>query len=407
MEVGEPVVGDQVEGARGRRFPALDPEPPPRSWRWKGFVTLAVVAVAALVSVFTLLIVGSGSRSHPPLVTSDVVATGAVVYESPTGAVVESKPDGSDPSPRPSLGDLHRYPYASRSPDGRFLIAGSGTVMSIHGTNLAIVRTKLRLGQAFQIGFPDAFSDHDQAVVVQQAVTPGSSSSSSPSWTVPLATGVPVSLGRADGVAGDPQQLGAFVSVAQPGTKENGSDTNPPPDVEVQLRDVGKPVVTLATAAALNADLHESVSTPVSLFPYPSPDGDEVVVAVVAVNNSGTAGLVVLDRTGQPVDETVANVGANQGIEPTWSPNGASLTYVDSGDSGLDLNFWTPTGSASSRLIPFSLQFAGSCLWSPDGEWVLCEAGTGQGELWTLAQVNGPAFASFPAPGELLAWIGK
>jgi len=405
--VGEPIVGDQAGRALERRFPALDPEPPPRSWRWKGLVTVAVLAGAALVSALILLVVGSGSGSHSSGATGGIAEPGTVVYANATGQIVESYPDGTHPSPRPSLGNVRQLPFASTSPDRRFLITGTGTVLSIHGTNLAVDHTKLRLGEALQLAFPDAFSDHDEAVVVQQAATAGSTTSTSQSWAIPLGTGGPVSLGRADGVAGDPQEMGAFVSVARPGPQPSTASTNPPPDIEVQLRDVGKPPVTLATAAALNTDLHESANTPVNLFPYPSPEGDDVAIAVVAVNNSGSAGLVVLDRTGHLVDETAVFVGPNQGLEATWSPNGASLTYIDSGDSGLDVNIWTPTGSASSRLIPFSLQYVGSCQWSSDGEWILCEAGSDQGPAWIIAQVDGAALANLAAPGELLAWIGK
>ncbi len=376
--------------------------------RWKGLVSLAVVAAAALISALVLLIVDSGSTSHPSAPSTGLTAPGTIVYANATGAIVESDADGTHAVIRPSLGNAQAFPFASTSPDQRLLVTGAGTVMSIHGSNLTIDHTKFRLGQSEQLAFPAAFSDHDQAVVVQQASSVGSAPlTSSQSWVVPLGTGVPVSLGRADGAAGDPQELGAFVSVAPPGPPPPPDATSSPPDMEVQRRDVGKPAVTLATAAALNTDLHQSASTPVSLFPYPSPDGNDVAIAVVAVNNSGNAGLVVLDRTGHLVDETAAFLVSNQGLEPSWSPNGTSLTYIDSGNSGLELNFWTPTGSASTRLIPFSLQYAGICWWSPDGEWVLCEAGSDQGPLLITTQVNGLTLASLAAPGELLAWIGK
>jgi hypothetical protein len=297
------------------------------------------------------------------------------------------------------------------SVDGRYLVAANGTVIAINGRGLAIVSNHAELTTDAQPAFPDSLADHDQALVLDHQGRSGASASTNGQVAVvSLATGNAVSLGVADSVAGDPQQVGVFVSVASgQAPPAPGPYPNPPvpPDGRVELRDVGRPTVVLASAATLNRALGNQVGEPVTLAPYPSPTGDRVAISVMSASGADSSeGVVIVDRFGRLESIVPSALGPGAGEEPTWSPSGDALAYVTAATVSSGLAVWRPGQQPTIRADPTAGDHPVRCVWSPNGASILCETLLADGTLdWDVTGARGGSIAAYGAPGPALAWL--
>ena len=236
------------------------------------------------------------------------------------------------------------------------------------------------------------------------------SSTQNPVTAFSLATGSPSSLGSADSTAGDPQSVGAFVSVAAPASA-SVTATQVFPDSRIELRDAGRPAVVLATAGALERALGQSRNNPVQLVPYPDPQGDKVAVVVQPVAGSPDgSGIVVLGRAGRVLAAAPTPFGV-QGA-PAWSPSGTEIAYVSTGNTGPALFLWTIGRPAAARAFPSAASAASAagsyswCVWSPDGRSVLCASAVpGNRGDWVVASSSGGMMLAVRGPGLPLAWL--
>ncbi len=406
--VGDTVRNDSMEGVADRlaHFPALDPEPPPRSLRLKLAVSAGLMAAAGLVAGVTVALAGGSTTagSRGPAAPT-VSPPGRVVFVSTAGVLGISDPDGTHvvPSPQLTTGSALQ---AVVSPDGRYAALSGGAVVAVNSGNL-VIRHRLDLARAmFVAGFADGDRD---AVVLDDGRFGGYPHATSAATVLldPLAGGPPTSLGVADAAVGDPQRRGAFVTVAAPGPPpETSSSVLPlPADSRVELRDAGAKPVVLATAASLAGALSFDPKQPVSFALYPDGAGDKLAILVVPIEGRHPLGIAVVDRAGRLLGTQAAELGS-----PSWSPDGTSLAVPTAGATGAEVDVWNvQTGSFDTWQYVDSAQSPGRCVWSADGSWLLCptfpDRTTGRGH-WDLVLPASGAAASVESPGLPLVWIG-
>jgi hypothetical protein len=217
---------------------------------------------------------------------------------------------------------------------------------------------------------------------------------------VSVATGHQVSLGAGRHVAGDPQARGVFVSVPAPVRPSTGT-ARATPDSGIALRDAGRRPVLVASAADLNRDLGKPANVPVSLAAYPAPSGARLAV-VVQPTASGTAtGIVVLSRAGRLLGTARASLAPRS--VPVWSPSGRSLAYLTTGTRGPGLAIRTIGGRTTARPLPQVAGTYSTCVWSPDGESVLC--GGIDGGAWAMARADSGHAVAVRGSGTPIAWL--
>ncbi|HSR85487.1 MAG TPA: hypothetical protein VLM11_15035 [Streptosporangiaceae bacterium] len=382
------------------RFPALDPEPPPRRWRRAGVMLLVVLAGLGTWLGFT----ASGPTAQHAGASSSVPRvrglSGVVLSEMPgsflsatdiaTGKAVVFK----------SLGQFSSSPNPAVSADNRYLLdAAVGRLLALSRPgHLETVPNALSFSAGNMPGFmANPWSGNDADVVeLTYPVNPQGFQAGIPVATVEsVRTGRAVSLGQADSAAGDPRQAGAFIAVPAPGRPlSNGIQ----PDARLILADAGAHSRLIATTDQLNHTLGNEPGTVVSLIPVPNPLGSMVAVEVVSPTG-GTSGLVVLSRNG-------AVLGSDSGIGFTgaigWSHSGAVLAFASLGYAGAEFTEWkigvqsvsTALHDASTRIGPTA------CAWSPDDVSVLCDGGP-RGN-WLVIRSNTESVTA--GQGQPLAW---
>jgi hypothetical protein len=401
-------------GSVRARFPALDPEPPPRPWWWRTAVAAGVLAAVAAVAAAVTFWPSSSApvrpapaagRPHLPA----AVDRGLIVTLDRAGYLVLADPDGRHATRLSSLGSEGHDVAAA--PDGRYLSVGNGQFLVVrNGATLAAYPAKVPLSSNNAAAWPDSFADHDRDVIMLLDYGDSSYSTQNPVTVYSLGTGSSRSLGVADSVAGDPLAAGVFASVAA-APEASATVTPVNPDARVELRDAGRPAVVLATAGSLNRDLRQSPDQPVQLIPYPDPSGEKVAVVVQPVSGSEDgAGIVVLNRAGRVV-ATIATPFGVDGL-PAWSPSGASLAYASTGNAGRALFIWAVGGRNATRSFPSGGDIYTLCVWSPDGRSILCTAtaapdqgGTTGPAGWAVLSTSTGVIATVPGAGRPIAWL--
>ena len=300
------------------------------------------------------------------------------------------------------------------APDGRYLATSTGRVVAVSNNLLVDSGVRARFpGQAASWSVM-GFADGDRALVAQTNV-PGRP------LAVDVATlgdGQVTSLGDAHSAAGDPQALGAFVTVASPrllpatGTVPGWARTVV--DADVERRDAGQATEVLATAGELATDVGEPSQTPVELTVLPDRAGDRVAVMInpPLAGSSGPrwAGIVVLDRRGRILgtDRTNRAIGGT----PAWSPDGASLVYKATGGGRVEITLWTIGHRPDVRDGPAvdqtpDEQFNDYCMWATDGRAFLCRIVTNLDSStlpWVIGDLRGRV-RTVSGPILPLAWF--
>jgi len=372
-------------------------------------VVAAAGAIAAAV-VFWPFAAGAAhtGRVAAPSALPAALDRGQILAPPSSGDLLLTDPAGIHVLKLTALGPVGHG--AAASLDGRFLSEGNGQVLIVKGgATLAAYPAKVTVSSIATPAWPEPFADHDRDVIIlpngfgrQQQ---GAPSAFNPVTVVSIATGTSRSLGVADAIVADPAAAGAIVSVGAP-PHASSSIEQLSPDSRVELRDVGRPAVVLATAAQLSGDLNIGRNTPVALELFPNPAGDKIAVEVYPLAGS-SAGIVVLTRTGRVLGSIATPFGV-QGT-PAWSPQGTSLEYPSTGNDGPGLFFWTGGNRAVERPVPLSAAdgtFFGTCVWSPDGKSILCETGVPGQQHWLVMGLTGGAVPlSTQPPGAPLLWL--
>ncbi|HEY5988543.1 MAG TPA: hypothetical protein VIV12_19505 [Streptosporangiaceae bacterium] len=393
----QPAHVDQTGRAR---FPALDPEPPPRPWWRRLLVPAGVIAVAAVVAVSVAdwpALTGRAHRSASAPRPTGVVASGRILAETATGGLVVAGPDGGKAVALTALGQFP--PSLRAAPDSRYVWLGDGQTLSLASLrHPAVTQTKAKFSASTQAPLLNPFAGHDRYAVLLDSFH-GAPQAIARITVNSLATGKAAALGNGHFAAGDPQTVGAFVTVAG-APRPSSAGNQVIPDARLELRQAGHAPVTLATAAGLNHGLGASRRRQVALIPFPSPSGNQVAVEVQTATANTTAEIVVLSREGKVLDTPAA---PGLPVRLAWSPDGTSLAYVTLGTTGLGLTRWTVGGGAITMSFPFTGARYGTCVWSPDGASILCSDRAGR--HWAIAHATGGQMIPVRGRGVPIAWV--
>lgn len=382
------------------RFPALDPEPPPRPWRRAASVLVVIVVVLAGVLGYTALRQrhhNAGASAGQPAQGSPF--TGLILALTPSGVLSLTDVRTGRVVLLKKLGEFPANPPPSVSPDGKYFVSPAmGALLSlVVPAQPAVVRNSLTFPAYTNLSLPDPFSNHDASMLIQ-GTQANYQTAFSPYAVQSVQTGRTASLGIADSAAGDPAAPGAFVSYVHP------SRVTPPrgvhPDIGIELRDAGAAVRVIATAAMIDHVLGITPRYGVRLVPYPNPQGTMVAVAVQPIGDYGTGGVVVYSRAGKMLGFQTVDPSGARAI--TWSPSGTTLAFVGQGDNSADFTDWEVGGGSSTSVMPASLGQIDECVWSPDSLSVLC--GGGPTGSWWIVQ-SGTTYA-LAGHGQVLAWLG-
>jgi hypothetical protein len=361
-------------------------------------ITLAIAVSAAVVVALRPSPRKATAAHHGHAARPAVTAPGHIVVALPSAYIGVTTASGASPTPLPGLG---RYGSGlAVALDNRYLTTGGGQLVTI-GSGAALGFAGI-MGNSLMASSPlDPFADHDTRLVLLEEPS-GHPTSRNRIWLGVIPHEPQRYAGTGDAVAGDPAADGVFASVAavrRPARQSTG------PDSSVELRDAGRPAVVLATAAELNADLGRKQGAPVVLTPYPSPAGDRVAVTVSPLSGSKTSGIVVLNRTGKVLARRLVPQGPLIGAVPAWSQSGHSLAYAATG-TGPAVRIWTIGGASLTEAVPGSAARYNTCMWSPDGHWVLCDAGRILSQnAWAIGPAAGGSMKPLHAPGFALAWL--
>lgn len=393
------------------RFPALDPEPPPRPWWHAVLALLAVIVLGA--AVFGIL-TRSPQRSVPTMRASGL--SGLVLAETSDGLLTLTDLRSGRVLRLSALGLFPTNPPPVVSADGKYLMAPVlGKVVSLANPVAPVqVRAAITFSANNNPTLLSPFADHDGSIVIQQTiffVPPAAARTSVQS----LRTGHAVALGLADSrgpaddpqgriaglrgqAAGDPQAAGAFVAVAQPGL---ASAVGIPADTRVELRDAGTAPRVLATAARLKQVLRIPPKIGVILGPLPNPQGTMVAIEVQPIPAGHLAGVVVLSRRGKVLG--TESIGSPQVKNAIWSPSGSRLAFIGAGAVGPEVTAWDIGGAVATKGFPLSTSGLVGCLWSPDATNLLCGSGFGS---WVLLDGSSTGFPTqVRGRGLPLAWL--
>jgi hypothetical protein len=212
-----------------------------------------------------------------------------------------------------------------------------------------------------------------------------------------LADGDTISLGYADQATGDPQNLGAFVTVAAPAQSGAHGWRGGRADATVELRGAEGSTI-LATSASLNRDLGEDPARPLTLRILPDSSGNQLAVVIDPVGSAATDdAVVVLDRRGRVLGALNQAFGPARGSVPSWSPDGSALAYYSESRRGAAIAVWAIGGRVHLRLAPNPDAGFDGCLWSPDGSVILCPTSSGPPQ-WVFGRAGGGRVAATRAP---------
>ena len=137
---------DRVSAER-RRFPALDPEPPPRPWWRRLVIPAAVLVLAAAVVAALQLRPWSATRGPAAAAGNSAGLAGRIVLITAAGGLALSDPDGRHVTR--AMGNVGQMVAAA--PDNRSLSLLNGQVIVVkHGPAVA-----LGLSSATTAAWPD------------------------------------------------------------------------------------------------------------------------------------------------------------------------------------------------------------------------------------------------------------
>jgi hypothetical protein len=377
---------------------------------------LFLTVTAALLAVTGSLVgtaVTSGGRTRPPRAPSAAprparppaaALTGRILAQDAHGTLVLVDPATDQVVGPAGLGSLSGE-VVMAAPDRRFVTTLQGDVLAINNGGLLVQTSSPRITQAL-LGAPGTFADGDRAVIVvasgAEQLRTGAISA------LILADRRTVALGIADEAAGDPQAVGAFVSVAVAGAPNEGPTAGyfGLPDSRVERREAGQPAVRLATTAQLNIALREPANQPVHLSVFPNPAGTAVAVVLnPPLGGARNVGVVVLDRAGHVVGVVPPASGPLEYTWPSWSPDGRSLAYPSFSPSGTSLAIWRETGQLLIRTAPDNGAAFGYCLWSPDGSAILCPTSQAARDDWDQGPAGSGQLFAAHAPGTPITWL--
>jgi hypothetical protein len=365
---------------------------------------MAVVALLVLGTV-AFAVDAASPAAHSPRATGPPLPVpplpGRVIAEADDGGLSLSQPDGTHMAGL----RLRRFTSSYRP---LFVDQGGSVIAVQRSGGVDLSSLSLALNPRWTVVSPDALTGGGRALIVK----------SETKWRGPTSTALVATfnnhrladLGPADDAAGDPQVLGAFVTVPlpeQPAVAGALAGINGLVDDRVELRDVGQDPIVLATSAQLERDIGQVPAGPVNLTVYPDGNGQKVAVEVNPIGSGlANGGLVVLDRRGRLLGAIGRDQGPTEYTTPYWSPDTTALAYQTFSSVGTSLAVLNSRYQVATQSLESTTSVDG-CTWSPDSAWVVCLAVSPYTDNWLLAS-NDEALTpiySVPARNRPVVWL--
>jgi hypothetical protein len=367
---------------------------------------LAVAVLALLLAGTASFAVIAGSASNRSTTGSEPLMAvpplpGRIIAEADDGGLSLSQPDGTH------VAGLHLRPFtAGYQP---LFIDQGGTVIGLQrsgGVDLSSL--SLALNPRWTIVSPDPLTNGGRDLIVKAETKWRGSTSMA--LVATFDNRRVADLGMADDAAGDPQALGAFVTVplvVQPAVAGVQNGINGLVDDRVELRDVGRSPIVLATAGELERDLGMVAVGPVNLAVYPDGNGQKVAVEVNPIGGGlSNSGVVVLNRRGRVLGTIERDQGPTEYTTPYWSPDDTALAYQTFSSVGTSLAVVNQRYQVATQSLESTTSVDG-CTWSPDSAWVVCLAVSPYTDNWLIAN-NDEALTpiySVPARNRPVVWL--
>jgi hypothetical protein len=409
-------------------------------------VLVAACAVAGGVLAGLRLAKISPSVRHPASASSVVPfkdRDGQIVFEQqPSGLLGTAEPDGSHHVTDTKLSGLQGYDLPVGSRDGRYLVNLEGQLVTV-GAHLPTAATQIappnpqaadQLGGVAEWMTP-TFADGSKYLAVTEC-DPGVQApffQAWASWLIPTGGGKPSSLGLVTASAGIPGAAEAIAALpANPAAarQDPTCDGQQLADGSLAILSPGKAPHVILTAAALVKAAGWKASTPVILYPVPSPDGSELLVSVQediqvsgAAIQSGRiptilAAWFLVSPAGRILSE-LPSLQATATFGLAWSPDGRQLATchaVQGQQSSVTLLSVSGGRAAVTRTIPLPGRHDLACdqlLWSPDGTQLIYSAIATRGLTqadglqhgWTIVDLATGKVHDVTAPGQPAAWL--
>jgi hypothetical protein len=367
-----------------------------------------LVVVLLLLAGVTALAVDGGSSSKRSTRTPEPVVPvpplpGRIVAEADDGGLSLSQPNGTH------VGGLRLRRFM---PSDRplFVDSGGALISALRSGGVDLSSLSVTLNPRWNIVSPDPLTGGNRALIVKAETKWQGSTSMA---LVATFTGHRLAtLGLADNAAGDPQTLGAFVTVPvidQPQLADAQAGINGLVDDRVELVDVGRNPIVLATAGQLERDLGAPPTGPVNLAVYPDNDGQKIAVEVNPLGGPlANGGVVVLDRLGHVLGTVKPDQGPTEYTPAYWSPDSTALVYQTFSSVGTSLAVVNQQYQVATQSLEAGTSVNG-CTWSPDSAWVVCLAVSPDVENWLLAS-NDEALTpiySVPARNRPVVWLAS
>jgi hypothetical protein len=371
-------------------------------------ITATMVALAgtlAAIKVTSGATLAGGTSRHPAASLLPQSATsGRILAQNAAGTLVLVDP-ATDRVIGPAGLGLLSGEMVMAAPDRRFVTTLQGDLLAVSGDGALDHTPVPRITQAL-LGGPGTFAADDRAVIT--VASSGQQLRTGAISAFILEDQRSVALGTADEAAGDPQALGAFVSVAWPASSGQvpAGGYFGLPDSQVERREAGHPPVLLASAAQLNTALGQPADRPVHLSVFPNPGGTAVAIVLnPPLGGARNVGVVVVDRGGTVIGAVPPSIGPLEYTWPSWSPDGRSLAYPTVRSDGTSLAIWREGGPLLTRTAPDNGAAFGYCLWAPDGSAILCPTAEAAQANWDQGAASGGRLFAALAPGIPITWL--
>jgi hypothetical protein len=394
----------------------------------------------------------ANAARHPVTASASAAASapftdndGVIVFEQqPSGLLGTAGPDGAHQVIDKSLGGLQGNDLPTASPDGRYLVNQEAQLIRVGVRGPTAVTQLAAPDQRAETETPDGglewmtptFADGSRYLAVTECDPLGpagfSENEAWASWLIPTGGGKPSSLGLVTASAGMPDSAGVIAALpVSPATARQQVTCHEPPqpDGSLAILSPGNSPRVILTAAALVKAAGWKPSTPVTLSPYPSPDGSRLLVEMTgdAPPQPGADGGGVTPGTAppsaqfllSPAGRILSELPARTG-QLVWSPDGKQAASCHAGQG--QQSSVTVLSMAGDKVTPTRTitlpghhdAFCDQWLWSPDGTQLIYSAfATSHGLTqaddlqhgWTVIDPATGKVHDVTAPGQPAAWL--
>lgn len=143
-------------------------------------------------------------------------------------------------------------------------------------------------------------------------------------------------------------------------------------DIEVRSRPWRPlPAVVLVLASGLTAACGGVAGRSAAANVASAASGQQIAVPLATGNGGeGSAGMVLIDPSGQRIATLTARRARREDSEPAWSPDGKRLAFTRTTDARNSFQIYVMRADGTGLRRIARGRFDSSPAWSPDGRWI-------------------------------------